>query len=262
MMKALLILLVILLASCHSQPNCDVERVEFVALHGRCEPVLQLADCFWGKGNFEFAAYNYIAYLKDCDTTYEILVNTVDGLFKSDKSEQALPLAKRCMAKYPDQRLSYYNLAVIEFNREKYLEALMILEDYPDLESDHELCFLAFEAAWFADYYETAYRHVRRAIELKPDEDEYRTRYAALLCSYEEFEKALEIVKPVYERIDDTAYYHFSLTDLLVSIYFSLGDTTEACILNEELNRKKEFAEIYLENLNTCETKSRKHNIH
>ncbi len=249
----LTLLLPLLFLSCQTETNCEAERIETFELHGACQPLVELADCYLDRGNLEFSTHNYLSYLKQCDTNYRILANVVDGLFKMGEEDRALRLAERCLEKYPNQRLSHFNLAVIEYNRDHFQEALTILRGYSELMTDEELCYLAFDVAWNADSIEAAEQFITKTIELNQNEPEYRTRYAALLCSKGQFERARELVEPVYKTESDTSYYHFSLADLLVRIHFALGDTAKACELNEELGKSSAFSGAYVRFLNDCE---------
>jgi tetratricopeptide (TPR) repeat protein len=251
-LRFIFLILAALCSSCNQKVNCD--DVIFISTEGgdNCDLSLEIGRCLQKKGKYEFALINYLASAKNCDTTSFLMANISDCYYKLNKDSLAESFALIAIRYDKLNITARYNLAVIYFNREEFEKALQIVNETTGLEEDAEFSFLAFEICWANDETIQARKFIENAIRLDNKNDEYKSRYAALLGSLNEYDSAIEISLEIYERNQDTSYYFFSLSRMLGMLYLNSGDTITACSYFEKLKNRKEFYEIYLEEIQNC----------
>ncbi len=237
---------------CHSKVNC--EEVLFITTEGgkNCDYSLQIGKCLHEKGQFELALSNYLASAKNCDSTSSLMTDISDCYFKLNNDKEAERFALLALKFDQTNNKAKYNLAVIHFNRNEFEKASQVMDEIHAFENDPEFYFFAFELYCRTGETDKARKNIEKAMELNPQKDEYKSRYAALLGSLGEREKAINLVLEIYQRTNDTSYYYFSLSRLLGKLYLENGDTVSGCAYFEKLKTREEFKAMYYQENQFC----------
>ena len=255
-MKFTLYFLPLMCLLCHcSYDQTDSEELDcsnaMVILQPfNCEKNEDYARCSQKDGDYSIALIIFRKCLNQCDTTFELLMNTGDCLFKLDSTEQAEKHFALALELEPNHKKAHFNLAVVNYYSDELTKAqqhIALAIKYNDVEDDVYFG-LAAEIEFFLDNLDKANELILKTMELAPTIAYYQRTYGAILEAKGEYQRSLDLSNRVLTSMDLSTNDSIDFLGLKAMSLFLLGDSLEACEVNDkiyELNHSYRFSEVF-----------------